>query len=122
LRAPAVGYRIHAGEKTMFYAGDVMRIYRKKEALRGVDLYIGDGAHFTRSIMRKHGNYKMGHASIAQQVAWCADAGITKALFTHCGSQLVRMSWQEIERTSAQLSAVYGVDVRIAYDGFSCKV
>lgn len=116
LRAPAVGYRITAGKHTIFYAGDVVRIYKQAQALRDVDLYIGDGAHITRSIIRLHGDYRMGHASIAEQLRWCADAQIPHAIFTHCGSQLLRLGKMATEQVAA-IAAQYAIKASVAHDG-----
>jgi phosphoribosyl 1,2-cyclic phosphodiesterase len=44
LLAPAVGYRVSAARACFFYAPDVVFIHQRAEALKGVQLYIGDGA------------------------------------------------------------------------------
>jgi hypothetical protein len=54
LRAPAVGYRITAGEASYFYAPDVVAIHDEHEALAGIAAYVGDGAAVTRrAIVRR---------------------------------------------------------------------
>ena len=52
-RAPAVGYRIQAGATPMFYVPDVVQIHARSKALRGIHLYIGDGATISRPMVRK---------------------------------------------------------------------
>lgn len=121
MRAPAVAYRIRAGKHTIFYAGDLVHIYAQHKALQNVDLYIGDGASITRSIIRLHGSYRMGHASIAQQLYWCAQAQISHAIFTHCGSQLVRLGLEAAERV-AELGVHYAVKADVANDGMELKL
>jgi phosphoribosyl 1,2-cyclic phosphodiesterase len=121
LRAPAVGYRIQAGKHTIFYAGDVVQIYNRRDALHQVDLYIGDGASITRSIIRLHDGYRMGHTSIAQQIGWCAQEQIPHAIFTHCGSQLVRMGPEAAARVAA-LGEQHRVRADVAYDGMQVKL
>ncbi|HEY3185653.1 MAG TPA: hypothetical protein VGJ77_22605, partial [Gaiellaceae bacterium] len=64
LRAPAVGYRIAAGTRTIFYAPDLVAIDEEDEARAGLDLYVGDGAAIARSIVRRDGT-RIGHSSIA---------------------------------------------------------
>lgn len=43
IRAPAVGYRVSAGNSSFFYLPDVAEFPNASAALRGIDLYIGDG-------------------------------------------------------------------------------
>ncbi len=58
-----------------------------QKALRGVDLYIGDGATIKRTMVRKRGQMSIGHASIVAQLGWCKSTIIRQAIFTHCGSK-----------------------------------
>src|SRR5690606_10182768 len=90
LIAPAVGYRILAGGATIFYVPDLVRIRQRRAALRGVRIYIGDGATLARSLVRRRDGRLIGHASIAAQLEWCAREGVSRAVFTHCGSAIVR--------------------------------
>ncbi|MGH9361951.1 MAG: MBL fold metallo-hydrolase, partial [Thermoanaerobaculia bacterium] len=90
LRAPAVGYRVAAGRSALFYAPDVVSIHHRDDALARVDLYVGDGASVTRPILRRRQGHLVGHASIRDQLDWCAAAGVRRAVFTHCGSEIVR--------------------------------
>jgi len=79
-RAPAVGYRIAARTRCLFYAPDVAAIRDRGTALEGVDLYIGDGASIRRPLIRRRGRARIGHAPIVEQLDWCKDAGIPQAL------------------------------------------
>jgi phosphoribosyl 1,2-cyclic phosphodiesterase len=90
LRAPAVGYRVTAGRRAIFYAPDLVSIVDEQEALSGLDLYVGDGAAAKRSIVRRRDRRAIGHASIRAQLEWCASARVRRAVFTHCGSEIVR--------------------------------
>jgi hypothetical protein len=58
LRAPAVGYRINCAHVAVFYVPDLASIRERAEALRGVALYIGDGATMTQSMVR-HRDYDL---------------------------------------------------------------
>ncbi len=89
LRAPAVGLRIASGGKSVFYAPDVAFIPQGSSALAGIDLYIGDGSSLFTPLTRWEGQHLLGHASIPTQLFWCALAGVKRALFTHCGTELV---------------------------------
>jgi len=116
LRAPAVGYRIRHGQTVVFYAPDLVAIPEQDEALRGIRLYIGDGASLTRSIVRRRDGVRIGHASIREQLDWCATEGVSRAVFTHCGSQIVRAEHVAHNRVAA-LGRERGVRATIAHDG-----
>jgi phosphoribosyl 1,2-cyclic phosphodiesterase len=117
VRAPAVGYRIEAGRAAVFYAPDLVAIVDEQEALAGLDLYVGDGAAVTRSIVRRRNGKPIGHASIRVQLDWCAAAGVTRAVFTHCGSEIVRGDARAVAARVRTLGEERGVRAEIAYDG-----
>src|SRR5208337_3382746 len=90
MRAPAVGYRVSAKDCCFFYLPDVAELPKAADALRGIDVYIGDGATVKRSMVRRRGSEWVGHAPIVRQLDWCAKAHVRLAVFTHCGSPIVR--------------------------------
>jgi phosphoribosyl 1,2-cyclic phosphodiesterase len=90
LRAPAVGYRITSGSRRLFYVPDPVAIPDCRDAFAGVELSIGDGAAVTRGIVRTRDGARIGHASIREQLDWCASEGVARAIFTHFGSTIVR--------------------------------
>ena len=117
LHAPAVGYRVSGGDVTLFYVPDVVSIPERGEALAGLRLYVGDGATVTRPIVRRRDGALIGHAPIRAQLDWCAAEGVPWAIFTHCGSQLVR---GEAEGLAARVEAMgreRGMLAEIASDG-----
>jgi hypothetical protein len=91
-------------------------------ALRDVDLYVGDGATFNRSLIRWRGAVRIGHATIGTQLGWCAAAGVRQAVFTHCGSGIVRSNPREIAVALEAMAREHGIRARIAYDGLSMTV
>jgi phosphoribosyl 1,2-cyclic phosphodiesterase len=115
LRAPAAGYRIWRGNAVVFYAPDLVSIPEQRDALHGIGAYIGDGASVTRSIIRRRDGIRIGHASIREQLAWCAAEGVTRAVFTHCGSQILRDEEASQSRVRA-LGRELGVRATIAHD------
>lgn len=90
IRAPAVGYRVSAKMISFFYLPDVAGFPRASNALRGVILYIGDGATVRGTMVRRKHGTSIGHTAITVQLGWCETAGICHAIFTHCGSEIVR--------------------------------
>lgn len=122
LRAPAVGYRVQAGRAAFFYVPDLVAIRERPEALRGVALYIGDGATVTRSMVRRRGEALIGHAPIVAQLRWCKAEGVARAIFTHCGSEIVRSDTRAVEARVRALGLEQGIDARLAHDGLAISL
>ena len=122
IRAPAVGYRVSAGNGSFFYLPDVAELRNVWAALGGVDIYIGDGATMRRSMVRKKNGTLIGHAPITSQLGWCERVGVRRAIFTHCGSPIVRGDSRQVERIVRRLGLERGVDARIAYDGLTLTI
>lgn len=116
LRAPAVGYRLSAEGSTLFYIPDVAALPNAAKALRGIDVYIGDGATITRSMVRRRGRALIGHAPIVAQLDWCRKAGVRRAVFTHCGSQIVRGDARRLDVLVRRLGRDLGIEARLARD------
>lgn len=117
LRAPAVGYRISARALSLFYLPDVANLPNATRALRGVALYIGDGATIKRSMARKRNGILIGHAPVTVQLGWCASAGVRRAIFTHCGSSIVRGDARKLNALIRHLGHECNIDARLACDG-----
>lgn len=117
LRAPAVGYRISAKAGSLFYLPDVANLPNAKNALRGIALYIGDGATIKRSMVRKRNGTLIGHAPVTVQLGWCAIAGVRRAIFTHCGSAIVRGDARKLNALIRHVGHEHGIYARWACDG-----
>lgn len=121
LNAPAVGYRITAGKKSIFYVPDLVFIKQSQAALRGVDLYIGDGARISHPLVRHNDGHLLGHTTIAHQLEWCRKYKVPRAMFTHCGSEIVTKS--TIAKKKIQgFGKEFGVRVSVACDGVMVDV
>jgi phosphoribosyl 1,2-cyclic phosphodiesterase len=120
--APAVGLRIHADGGDAVYVPDVAEIPDRPELLRGADIYIGDGATIRRSMVRRKGRVMIGHAPITTQLDWCEEAGVRRAIFTHCGSPIVRASAAETDVLIRELGLEHGIEACIAYDGLEIRL
>jgi phosphoribosyl 1,2-cyclic phosphodiesterase len=116
IRAPAVGYRVGAGRASFFYVPDLAAICEQHAALSGVALYVGDGATVVRSMVRHRDHVLIGHAPIRAQLGWCEAEGVTRAIFTHCGSGIVKSDPRRIEARIRGLGQVHGVEASVAYD------
>jgi hypothetical protein len=121
-RAPAVGLRICAGASCLVYVPDVAEIPDRPRSLRRAKLYIGDGATIRRPMVRRKNAAWVGHASIAAQLGWCEEAGVRQAIFTHCGSQIVRGNAAESDAIVRRLGVERGVDAAIAIDHLQLSV
>ncbi len=115
--APTVAYRVRTEEGCFFYVPDVAELQRASFALHGSSLYIGDGASITRSIVRTKSGVFIGHASIATQLGWCEAGRVWRAVFTHCGSQIVRGDARRLNAVIRRLAEGHGVIARLACDG-----
>jgi ribonuclease BN (tRNA processing enzyme) len=116
-RCPAVGYRIGAGRVVVFYVPDVVFIHERDEALRGIDLTIGDGATLDRSRVRRRGRRRIGHTPVRTQLTWCEKAGVGRAVFTHCGSPIVAGDERRLGARLRAWGRERGVQASIAHDG-----
>ncbi len=119
LRCPAVGYRISLDSVALFYVPDVVAIRERSAALDGVALFIGDGATITRPLVRRHGDNLFGHTTIRSQLGWCQKEGVPRALFTHCGTEIVAGDERRLGAVIRAMARERGVEARIAYDGFT---
>src|SRR6266436_9612973 len=120
--SPAVGYRVTAGRARIFYAPDLIFIHDRNAALQGVQLYIGDGATLTRTFIRRRGKALIGHSAVRTQLTWCQKEEVSRAIITHCGSEIVTGDERKIAAKLRAIGAERGVDVRIAYDGMKVKL
>src|SRR6516164_2213278 len=80
-----------------FTLPDVADLPDAATALRGIGMYIGDGATLQRSMVRMKHGISIGHASIATQLEWCAKAHVPRAIFIHCGSAIVSSNARAVE-------------------------
>jgi phosphoribosyl 1,2-cyclic phosphodiesterase len=117
IRAPAVGYRVSAGTASLFYVPDVAILPNPAKALRGACVYVGDGATMQRSMVRMKDGVPIGHAPIAAQLQWCTKAQVRRAIFTHCGSPVVRGNARALDKKLRSLGREHEVDASFAYDG-----
>jgi phosphoribosyl 1,2-cyclic phosphodiesterase len=119
LLAPAVGYRI---DTRVFYVPDVVDIAAKRTALAEVELYIGDGARLRRPLVRIAANgRRFGHTSVERQLTWCAGASIPRAIFTHCGTEVVR-DHDAAARIVRELGRARAIDAELAADALVVDV
>jgi hypothetical protein len=72
-------------------------------------------------VRRKDGTL-IGHAPIATQLDWCEQAGVRQAIFTHCGSPIVRASAAETDVLIRRLGIEHGMEARIAHDGLRLRL
>jgi ribonuclease BN (tRNA processing enzyme) len=120
--SPAVGYRVSAGRASVFYVPDLVFIRDRAEALKNVQIYIGDGATVTHSFIRKRGKTLIGHSPVRTQLTWCEKERVPQAIITHCGSEIVTGDERKLSAKLQTMAAERGIEVRIAYDGMTLKL
>ena len=116
LRAPAIGFRIHAGNTCLFYAPDVAALVEPVTDLQGVDIYIGDGSALDDSLLRHEQGLLCGHAPIPDQLKWCHAAGVAHMIVTHCGEAIIADETAAHRQLTAT-AATFNIGLIIAYDG-----
>jgi phosphoribosyl 1,2-cyclic phosphodiesterase len=121
-RAPAVGYKIGAGNAAIFYVPDLVYIRDRSRALSGVKLYIGDGASVIRSMVRKPKDTLIGHTPIRTQLTWCQKESVPRAIFTHCGSEIVTGDERKLKPKIERMAKERGVKAGIAFDGMELVI
>ncbi len=117
IRAPTVGYRISAGEVTVWYGPDLVYIAERAEALQGCRLYIGDGATMTQSFVRRRGKRLVGHTPVRTQLTWCAKEGVPRAVISHCGKEIVEGDERVLGAELRAMAEERGVEAEFARDG-----
>jgi phosphoribosyl 1,2-cyclic phosphodiesterase len=117
IRAPAVGYRISTRCCCFFYVPDLVAIPNRSKALRGAQLYIGDGATLVRPMVRRRAGTLTGHTPIRTQLGWCAKERVPRAIFTHCGTQIVEGDGRSLTAALIRLARARGLEARFARDG-----
>jgi len=84
--------------------------------LSGVDVYLGDGASLRRGVVQTSEGTVVGHTSVRMQLEWCGQAGVRKAVITHCGSPTLRNPEKALQ-ILRELGEKTGVEASFAYDG-----
>jgi len=121
-KAPNVALIIDDGTFRICYASDVAA-FRKDDRdkyLQGCQVYIGDlSTHKKGGLIRrsKDEDTIIGHADIRTQLAWCRDAGVPVCIFTHLGSDPIKLGDKKLSSLMNDLSREYNVKVVIAKDG-----
>jgi hypothetical protein len=69
---------------------DLVSIRGRRAALAEIDLCVGDGAAIMRSIVRQRNGVRIGHASVRAEFSGAASEEVERAIFSHCGSEIVR--------------------------------
>jgi hypothetical protein len=73
-------------------------------------------------MVRLRGSALIGHASVATQLDWCRAGGVHRAIFTHCGSGVVRSDAKRVEALVGSLGRERGIIARVAYDGLTIRL
>jgi phosphoribosyl 1,2-cyclic phosphodiesterase len=61
-------------------------------------------------MLRQRNGTLIGHASIATQLDWCKKARVRRAIFTHCGSAIIRSNAGEVSALVRQLGLERDID------------
>src|SRR5207249_3094591 len=114
---PDHAWGLKNGAPCPVHAPDLVFIRDRAAALRGVKIYIGDGATLTRSFIRRRGKSLIGHSPVRTQLTWCGKEGVPRAVITHCGSEIVKGDERKIGAQLREMAAERGIEACIAHDG-----
>jgi hypothetical protein len=64
----------------------------------------------------------IGHATVGAQLVWCREEGVKHAVFTHCGSEIVRSDARVVSARVRKLGLEQGVEARVASDGLTLSL
>jgi phosphoribosyl 1,2-cyclic phosphodiesterase len=116
----------HAGRRgRVFVAHDIAALTPEaSRLLRRAGSYVGDGASYNRTVRPRGAprGHAAGHASVREQLRWCAEAGVRRAWFTHCGTQVLRGGPQGERRWADRLAAESDVRLSFATDGLAVRL
>lgn len=68
-------------------------------------------------MVRKRGEHLIGHTPVRTQLTWCQKEGVPEAVFTHCGSGIVKGDERVLGAQVRSWARERGLQARIAYDG-----
>ena len=75
-----------------------------------------------RSMVRQRDNTLIGHTPIRTQLAWCERENVSRAIFTHCGSQIVKGDARKMGAKIRRMGKEHGVEAEIAHDGMEIVI
>jgi ribonuclease BN (tRNA processing enzyme) len=115
VRCPCVAGRIRAGRSILVYSGDIISFEDEEAALRGCDLYVGDGSTLVRPLVRRHPSGQlMGHTTVRAQLSWMERRRIPRAIFSHFGKGPIEMGDRELGKKIRSLAAEKAPACRVA--------
>jgi ribonuclease BN (tRNA processing enzyme) len=125
VRCPCVAARLEADGFTLVYSGDIVAFADPEAALKGADLYVGDGSTLTGSLVRRHpSGVLIGHTTVRAQLGWLASHGVPRAVFSHFGKGPIEMGDDALRDELEKLAAKHpmGPSVTAAYDGMEMEI
>jgi len=120
VRCPCTAVRVAAKAGRILYSGDVVSFLEPEKALRGVDLYIGDGSTLAGSLVRRHKSGELiGHTTVRAQLGWLGRFGVPRAIFSHFGKGPIEMGDAALRERIRELARDKApeCEVAIATDG-----
>ena len=125
IRCPCIAVRVETSGAILVYSGDVVAFEQADEALRGADVYVGDGSTLRGSLVRRHPSGALvGHTTVRAQLGWLSKAGVPRAVFSHFGKGPIEMGDGELDDALQELAAerAPGCQVTAARDGMAIDV
>ena len=121
-KAPNVALIIDDGKFKICYASDVAAFRKadREKYLNGCHVYIGDlSTHQKGGLIRRAKQDEgtiIGHASPHTQLAWCRDAEVRVCIFTHLGTEPIKLGDRKLREYIKSLGQEYNVKTIVAKD------
>ncbi len=68
-------------------------------------------------MVRRHGDALIGHAAVRTQLTWCQEEVVPRAIFTHCGSEIVLGDERRLGKELRRMARERGCEAEFAHDG-----
>ena len=106
IRCPCVAARIETPEGIVVYSGDIVNFEDPAAALKGADLYVGDGSTLKGSLVRRQpSGVLIGHTTVRAQLGWLDAFAVPRAIFSHFGKGPIEMGEPALGDALAALAA-----------------
>jgi ribonuclease BN (tRNA processing enzyme) len=125
VRCPCIAARIELPGRTLVYSGDIVSFEDPETALRGADVYVGDGSTLIGSLVRRHkSGALLGHTTVRAQLGWLSRHGVPRAVFSHFGKGPIEMGDPALEESLSKLAAANppGIGIAAAKDGLEMEI
>ncbi|MHA1614824.1 MAG: MBL fold metallo-hydrolase, partial [Candidatus Thorarchaeota archaeon] len=120
IKCPTNGFIVTVAGTRIGYFPDVLSITLRKQVLKNLEIYIGDGSYLTNLPGRVRRDPSTGrpygHALMRDQVKWAKEAGAKVVIFTHFGKQAIEHP-EQLQKAFEEWKKEFDIEILEATDG-----